>query len=97
MPDGLLTAITRTGRIDLLTVPPHASEMAARTAMEQAAQAGNRTHAPDLVAAATGAITTDAVPGRPAASTTTDSIPPARTPDSMQLSTWDWEGTLDRT
>ena len=43
MPAGLLTAITRTGRTDLLTVPPHTSEPAAWAAMEQAAQAGNRT------------------------------------------------------
>ncbi len=43
--------------------------------MDQAAQAGNRTPAPALLAAIT-----------PAA-------PPAGTaPDSIQLSTWDWEG-----
>ena len=78
MPAGLLTAIARAGRTDLLTVPPHTSEPAAQAAMEQAAQAGNRTHAPALLAA----LTTAAIPGRPPAGTT---------PDSSQLSTWDWE------
>ena len=52
----------------------------ARAAMEQAAQAGNRT--PALLAA----ITTAATPGRPPAGTT---------PDSIQLSTWEWEGGQD--
>src|SRR5690242_8157457 len=32
MPAGLLTATTRAGRTDLLTVPPHTSEPAARAA-----------------------------------------------------------------
>ena len=50
MPAGLLTAITRTGRTDLLTVPPHTSELAAWAAMQQAAQVGNRAHAPALLA-----------------------------------------------
>jgi len=74
MPAGLLTAIARTGRTDLLTVPPRTRGPAARAAMEQAAQAGNRTRTPALLAAiATGG-------------------PPAGTaPDSIQLSTWEWE------
>jgi Family of unknown function (DUF5994) len=37
----------------LLTVPPHTSQPAARAAMDQAAQAGNRTPAPGLLAATT--------------------------------------------
>ncbi len=82
MPAGLLTAITRAGRTDLLTVPPHTSERAAHAAMEQAAQAGNRTHTPSLLAA----ITTAAIPRHPPAGTTQDSSP---------LSTWDWEGGQD--
>jgi Family of unknown function (DUF5994) len=45
MPAGLVTAIARAGRTDLLTVPPHADEPAARATMDQAAQAGNRTRA----------------------------------------------------
>lgn len=79
MPAGLLTAIGRAGRTDLLTVPPHTREPAARAAMKQAAQAGNRTHTPALLAA----ITT----GGPQAGTT---------PDSIQLSTWEWEGGQGR-
>ena len=78
MPAGLLTATARAGRTDLLTVPPHTSEPAAQAAMDQAAQAGNRTHTPALLAA----ITTAASPGRPPAGTT---------PDSSQLSTREWE------
>ena len=53
MPAGLLIATARAGRTDLLTVPPHASGPAAWAAMDQAAQAGNRTPAPDLLAAIT--------------------------------------------
>jgi hypothetical protein len=53
MPTGLLTATARAGRTDLLTVPPHTSEPAARAAMAQAAQPGNRTHTPALLAAIT--------------------------------------------
>jgi len=82
MPAGLLTAVVRAGRTDLLTVPPHTGDPAARATMEQAAQAGNRTHAPALLAATTTAV----IPGRPPADTT---------PDSMQLSTWEWEGGQD--
>jgi hypothetical protein len=77
---------TRAGRTDLLTVPPHTGEPAARAAMEQAAQAGNRTRTPALLAA----ITTAAIPGRPPAAT-----PAGTTPDSIQLSTWEWEGGQD--
>jgi hypothetical protein len=58
MPAGLLIATARAGRTDLLTVPPDASQPAARAAMDQAAQAGNRTPAPGLLAA----ITTAAAP-----------------------------------
>jgi hypothetical protein len=82
MPAGLLTAITRTGRTDLLTVPPHTSEPAAWAAMEQAAQVGNRTHAPALLAN----ISTASVPGRP---------PAHARPDLGELSTWEWEGGQD--
>ena len=59
---------------DLLTVPPHTGEPAARAAMDQAAQAGNRTRTPALLAAIT---------------------PAGATPDSIQLSTWEWEGGQD--
>lgn len=52
MPVGLLTAISASGqRTDLVTIPPHASEHDARAAMAQAAQAGNREHAPAILAA----------------------------------------------
>ena len=57
MPAGLLIATAKAGRTDLLTVPPHTSKPAALDAMDQAAQAGNRTHAPDLLAAITTAAT----------------------------------------
>ena len=50
--------------------------------------AGNRTRAAALLAA----ITTSAIPGRPPAGTRTDA-----TPDSIQLSTWEWEGGQDGT
>lgn len=83
MPAGLLTATARAGRTDLLTVPPHTSEPAAQAAMEQAAQACNRTGAPALLAA----ITTAPIPARPPAST-----PAWTAPDNIQLSTWEWEG-----
>jgi hypothetical protein len=78
MPAGLLTAIAPAGRTDLLTVPPHTREPAARAAMDQAAQPGNRTRTPALLAA----ITAPAAPARP---------PAAATPDGAQLSTWDSE------
>ncbi|HEU5384490.1 MAG TPA: DUF5994 family protein, partial [Streptosporangiaceae bacterium] len=86
MPAGLLTATARAGRTDLLTVPPHTGEPAARAAMDQAAQAGNRTRTPALLAA----LTTAAIPGRPPAA-----APAGTTPDSTQLSTWEWEGGQD--
>jgi hypothetical protein len=86
MPAGLLTVTAQAGRTDLLTVPPHTSEPAARAAMDQAAQAGNRTRAPALLAA----ITTAAIPARPAAS-----IPARTAPDNIQVSTWEWEGGQD--
>ena len=49
---------------------------------------GNRTRTPALLAA----ITTAAIPGRPPAAT-----PAGTTPDSIQLSTWEWEGGQDGT
>jgi Family of unknown function (DUF5994) len=52
MPTGLLTAISAGDeRTDLVTIPLHASEQDARAAMEQAARAGNRDHAPAILAA----------------------------------------------
>jgi Family of unknown function (DUF5994) len=52
MPAGLLTAISaRDQRTDLVTIPPHTGERDAAEAMEQAAQAGNRDHAPAILAA----------------------------------------------
>jgi hypothetical protein len=52
MPAGLLTAISASGqRTDLVTIPPHTSDHDARAAMAQAAQAGNRDHAPAILAA----------------------------------------------
>jgi len=86
MPAGLLTATATAGRTDLLTVPPHTSEPAARAAMEQAAQASNRTHAPALLAA----ITTATTPASPPAS-----IPATTEPDNIQMRTWEWEGGHD--
>jgi hypothetical protein len=79
-----LQSLVETG-VDKLTVPPHTGEPAARAAMDQAAQAGNRTRTPALLAA----IATAAIPGRPPAGT------PAGTPDSIELSTWEWEGGKD--
>jgi hypothetical protein len=79
-PAGLLTATSAGGRrTDLLTVPPDASEQAAWAAMEQAAQVGNRSHAPALLAA----ITPPASPARPATRTAAG---------GAELSTWEWEG-----
>ena len=89
MPAGLLTATARAGRTDLLTVPPQTSEAAAWAAMDQAAQAGNRTHAPALLAA----ITTATGHAHPAAR-----IPAKRAPDNsdnIEVSTWEWEGGHD--
>jgi hypothetical protein len=76
-----LQSLIETG-VDKLTVPPHTAGPAARAAMDQAAQAGNRTRAPALLAA----IATAAIPGRPGGT------PAGATPDSIQLSTWEWEG-----
>jgi hypothetical protein len=86
MSAGLLTATAPAGRTDLLTVPPHTSEPAAWAAMDQAAQAGNRTRAPALLAT----ITTAAIPARPPAR-----IPARTAPDNIQVSTWEWEGGQD--
>ena len=80
MPAGLLIATCARGqRTDLLTVPPHTGEQAAWAAMDQAAQAGNRSHTPALLAA----VTRPASPGRPATGTASA---------STELSTWEWEG-----
>ena len=86
MPAGLLTATARAGRTDLLTVPPQTSEAAAWAAMHQAAQAGNRTHAPALLAGLSTAISH----AHPAAR-----IPAPRAPDDIEVSTWEWEGGHD--
>jgi hypothetical protein len=52
MPAGLLTAISAGDeRTDLVTIPAHTSERDARAAMGQAVQAGNRDHAPAILAA----------------------------------------------
>lgn len=54
MPGGLLIAISVNGeRTDLVTIPPRTSERSALAAMQQAAQAGNREHAPAILAAVT--------------------------------------------
>jgi hypothetical protein len=51
MPGGLLTVISSKGeRSDLVTIPPRTSEQAAWAAMQQAAEAGNREHAPAILA-----------------------------------------------
>ncbi len=83
MPAGLVTTTSARGqRTDLLTVPSDSSEQAATAAMDQAAQAGNRTHTPAFLAA----ITAADIPDRPAAGVTETA------PASTQLSTWEWEG-----
>jgi hypothetical protein len=65
MPAGLLTALGAGGhRTDLLIVPPDTSEETAQAAMEQAAQAGNRSRTPVLLAAMTSPGTPPARPGR---------------------------------
>jgi hypothetical protein len=52
MPGGLLTAISAGGqRTDLVTVPARTGQREALAAMEQAARAGNREHAPAILAA----------------------------------------------
>jgi len=56
MPGGLLTAISASGeRTDLVTIPSQTSEPAASAAMRQAAETGNREHAPAILAAITAA------------------------------------------
>lgn len=53
MPEGLLTAISARGqRTDLVTVPARTGQREALSFMEQAARAGNREHAPAILAAA---------------------------------------------
>jgi hypothetical protein len=54
MPGGLLTAISVGGdRTDLVTIPSATSEPAASAAMAQAAESGNREHAPAILAGLT--------------------------------------------
>jgi hypothetical protein len=54
MPGGLLTAFSASGeRTDLVTIPPQTTEEAAAAAMQQAAETGNREHAPAILAAIT--------------------------------------------
>ncbi len=65
-PAGLLTALCgSSGRVDLLVVPPGTAEADALAAMDLAAQAGNRIHAPDILAAVAGhpALPEEAEPG----------------------------------
>lgn len=50
-PAGLLTALCGSSRVDLLVIPPGTAETDARTAMDLAAQAANRIHTPDILAA----------------------------------------------
>jgi hypothetical protein len=58
MPRGLLTAISvRDQRTDLVTVPAGTGRREALAAMEQAARAGNREHAPAILATARRATT----------------------------------------
>jgi hypothetical protein len=81
MPAGLLTAISASGeRTDLVTIPPGTSERDAAAAMRQAAQAGNREHAPAILAA----ITAADLPA-PGGMTRKEG-------ESTQLGTWEWEG-----
>jgi hypothetical protein len=86
MPAGLLTATAQCGRTDLLTVPPNTSQPAARAAMNQAAQPGNRTRTPALLAA----ITTAGHPCPPSGQPS-----PGTAPGSFELGTWEWEGGHD--
>jgi hypothetical protein len=54
-PAGLLTAFCgSSSRVDLLVVPPGTAEADALAAMDLAAQAANRIHAPDILAAVAG-------------------------------------------
>jgi hypothetical protein len=77
MPAGLLTAFSASDqRTDLVTIPPNTSEQDAASAVEQAAQAGNREHAPAILAAITAAVS-------PAA---------GKEAGSIQLGVWEWEG-----
>jgi hypothetical protein len=56
MPAGLLTALSVGGqRTDLVTIPADTGEHDAAAAMRQAARAGNREHAPAILAAITAA------------------------------------------
>jgi len=52
-PAGLLTALCGNGRMDLLVVPPGTAEADALAAMELAASAANRIHAPDILTTVT--------------------------------------------
>lgn len=80
MPAGLVTVLSASDeRTDLVTIPPDTSEEAAVSAMRQAALAGNREHAPAILAAIT-------------AATTADRAPAGKSPAGAQLSVWEWEG-----
>jgi hypothetical protein len=80
MPVGLLTAISASDqRTDLVTIPPDTSERDAAAAMKQAAQAGNREHAPAILAAI-------AAVGRPTAGAAREDN------GSVQLGAPQWEG-----
>ncbi len=77
----------RQGRADRPAHRPAVHRRAGRPGRHgPGAQAGNRTRTPALLAA----ITTAAIPDRPPAAT-----PAGTTPDSIQLSTWEWEGGQD--
>ena len=81
MPAGLLTAISADGdRTDLVTIPPSTGEQDAAAAMEQAAQAGNRDHAPAILAGIIAAASQAAGAGA------------GKAPEGIQLGVWEWEG-----
>jgi hypothetical protein len=81
MPAGLLIALSASGRrADLVTIPFRTGEQAASAAMRQAVQAGNRKHAPEILAAIT------AAPGPVAGAVPREAAPAA------PLSVWEREG-----
>jgi len=81
-PAGLLTAFCgSSGRVDLLVVPPGTAEADAWAAMDLAAQAANRIHAPDILAA---------VAGHPATPAETEPGPAVETEPGPAV--WESEG-----
>jgi hypothetical protein len=81
MPAGLLTAIFANGeRTDLVTIPSDTSEQNVVAAMQQAARAGNREHAPAILATIT------------AAASRGSGTTARKEAGSTQLGTWEWEG-----